>query len=274
MPTPNNRRIWFLIAILIIVLQGVLVLSLYDRIQDVETILSWILSAGLPTISVLFWILRRNSIWFFIMTNRLRSILNDNSPVWLLSAQWAGDKISPDAYNKVIERFRQSAGNSLEVSVKAINDASHVVFFTPGPTVEISYTRSQSSLFDDDFDDAYVYVRVRNYRVSFRKASRVIKSEIVPIIETISKVLGEEAKYSLTITYDKSHNPFFSFYLAQLPPDVVSQFVVKLDLSENQQKNEVRISETKLAINTQSQIALQNLAIEFLSLDYGLTRRL
>jgi len=97
-----------------------------------------------------------------------------------------------------------------------------------------------------------------------------MKHAIAPALEVISSVVtSSERKYSLSIDFDKSANPFFGLYIANIPPEIVADFSIRLNLNSLGHNTNVLISEKKVAINTDSQRTLEDLALEFLAFEYS-----
>lgn len=269
----SKRHGWLLIAAVLVALNFTTTLIVVNAISDTPTIISWVTGVIFPTIGSVIFILQKNSVRVFVFINKLKSLMVDNSPAWTLSAQWEDSSINLQKYERLIEELRSVSLEGLEITIQKLNKESHIVHLTPGPSIELSYTRPLRAA-GGTITIPYVYLRIRNYRVTYRKASHFINSEIMPALERVNRVIGQNAKYSLTVNFKKDFNPFFGFYLSQLPKEAVSSFVINLDLSEPYSTNRVLISDEKLSIQTRSESALQNLAVEFLSLDYGLSRRL
>lgn len=275
----NRRTPYFeiLMVIFVILSQSWIIWAILQQSRDTLTLLGWISGATIPAIILVFNIFKSRSTRFFIFVNQIRSLLSDSTPRWELKAQWQGVAIAPNTLEKLVDSFRTYTANGIKTTVTKSDASTYLIFISPGPILEITYSKPTPSVVEVGAEDnpPYIYARIRNYNVSFRRAAHAIRKEILPVIERVNSVIGtSEVRYSLSIEFDKSQNPFFGLYLSQLPEEVVSKFIVRLNVSDYQSKDEVLISETKILINTQSQNALQHLALEFLSLDYNLSRRL
>ena len=142
---------------------------------------------------------------------------------------------------------------------------------------EITYTPPRPTPVYEMGDETLPYIRVsiKNYRVGYAQTEYAIRREIAPILETIANVTQDvDTRYSLIIEFDKNKNPFFGLYIAQLPPESVSKFSIRLSIADYSPNDTVLISESQVAINTRTQASLQDLAIEFLSFSSSLQEHL
>ena len=254
-----------------------LLVKLYDELGVGIELLSWVTGAILPLSFIIFNLLRQRSLRFFILVSRFRTLISDTTPTWILSASWSGETITADLISEIYTRLKSNGDKNYKVKGVKIHKDSWHINITPGPSLELNYYQHIESPIGESQEpsSAYIHLRIQNYRVGYRRTSYSIKHEISPILETINQIIGKSnAKYTLKIDFEKSKNPFLGLYLSHLPLEAVSRFVVKLDLSDIHSANQVTVSEDSIAINTQSQSALQNLALEFLTYDFGLVKRL
>src|SRR5688572_6452425 len=105
----RRRKGWGLWIVIIAVLAGQVFIAItLSNVPDQGlNLIGWITGAIIPAIGILYALINSNSVRFFIYTNRLRSILLDISPTWMLSAQWADEKITPQLLDKVVEELKQ-----------------------------------------------------------------------------------------------------------------------------------------------------------------------
>jgi len=188
-----------------------------------------------------------------------------------------GDNIAADVLGRVIEKLVDLDNGATNVEVKARGEYNRTVFITPGPTLEIAYTPSPRS-FENEAGGQnlpYVQVSMRNYCVGYRQASYVIRRQIAPVLEAIASVIQTvESKYTLVVDFGKQQNPFFGLYIAQLPREAVSNFFIRIAAKNYGPNDTVLVSQSKIAINTHTQNALQNLALEFLAFRSDLQEQL
>src|SRR6185503_11535923 len=133
------------------------------------------------------------------------------------------------------------------------NANSRIVYISSGPTLEIIFSPSRPSPVHElgDQELPYIQVSIKNYRVGYAQAEYVIRREIAPILETItSTTQNVDTRYSLVIDYDKNKNPFFGLYIAQLPPEAIAKFSIRLAVNSHSLKDTVQISESQVSIST------------------------
>jgi hypothetical protein len=241
-------------------------------------ILAGLVSTVLPAAALFYSQLQKRSIRFFLFANRISGLLNDHVLTWRLSAKLTGDHIQPSSIDKIIQDITEELSHQFTIDTKRINKFSTLIFIDPGPTLEISYVFPEA----DDTENygledsrASLKILIRNYRIGYRQASHIIRKEVVPILEGISRsVKPAEQKFTFDIDFDRKRNPFWGLYITSIPAEIVSSFFVRLQVNAYSKNETVLISESKLTINTESETALQNLALEFLAFDSGLRERL
>lgn len=239
-------------------------------------IVGWLTGALIPALALISSWLRNRSLRFFLLTQRLRSLFSKDTPAWRLSAQFHGDNITSETLEKIMVVLAADKRGANSISIKQTNRDVKEISYVPGPTFEISHHRSHPAPHDiDQAAPAYIQVAIRNYEADYRKSSYAIKHRVIPILEDVSRIIQNvNASYSLVIEYPKSSNPFFGLYVASLSPSAISSFSVRLVINDYEPNDTIDISETRLAIHTRSQNALQHLAVEFLTFDMNLGERL
>ncbi len=230
----------------------------------------WFTGAVLPFLYFLFDQLQKRSLQVFLLINRVKAAFSKSVTQWQIAANFYNPAVNKESMDLVSAALMEEYG-SQNISISNISAAKRVVQINRGPAVSISYEPSQPSYSgDEDIESPLVRVEIgSNYRVGYFQASRVIKNEILPALNTISRALGGDAQYRMNIEFDKGKNPFFGLYISQIPPETVSNYYIKLS-PNNSRSDSVMISQDKLSINTRSQTSLQNLALEFLTFDYEL----
>lgn len=269
--------LFWIIVVIITVGQVILVVSLIRNSNSLLDAFAWITGAIIPAIGFLVDQLQKRSLRFFLFTNKLRSRFSTFSPTWNVSAVIRGENVTKEVLDQIVKKLGDLQRSKKTVKVKSLNANSYLVYITPGPTLEVTYTSVRPSPVYEMGDEEVPYIRVsiKNYRVGFVQAEQAIRREIAPILETVTGVAPNvDARYNLTIEFDKNKNPFFGLYIAQLPPEAVSKFSIRLSIDDHGPNDTVLISESQVAINTRTQASLQDLAIEFLSFDSGLQEHL
>jgi hypothetical protein len=265
-----RRRIdilfWFLVLAIVSGLSALTVALGTKNTSALETF-GWIMGAVLPALMWLYGQAQKRSIRVFLFTNYLRSLFSTRALTWNLSATLQSEDITPTTLESIVQKLIELEGDRTTVTWKRISDYNTIVDITPGPSLDINYSPT-SPPYDDvrESNLPYLQISIKNYRVGYRQASHAIRREIIPILEKITSVLRTaESKYSLVVDFDKDNNPFFGLFVAKIPPEAVSNFFIRLNLRDFGQSNTVLISESKISINTGSQHALENLALDVLA---------
>jgi hypothetical protein len=240
-------------------------------------IAGWITGALLPASIFLYGQLQKHSFRFFLFTNRVRSFFGKGTLTWNLSVNYKNKYISSDSALMEIEKaVKAFHSDSVDVRIRRISSRNSIIHITPGPTLEIFFEAGGYTCADGIQEaSSNIHVTISNYRTGYRQATSALKEEIIPVLETISCALDtSDTQYSFEIDFDKENNPFFGIYLANLPPDTVSKFFIRLNIENKPHNDTVLISESKISINTRSQNRLGNLALEFLTFSTGLQEKL
>lgn len=167
---------------------------------------------------------------------------------------------------ETIQNLRQKWTASSGPKISRISPYDTIVEIPSGPTLHIAYLTERSYDSESLDSDPSLHIAINNYRVGYRQATRVLRREIVPVLELITETVRATTEtYSLRLDFDGGRNPFFGLYLAHLSPGIVSQFHIRLVINDPASTGTVQISESQLAINTHSWNAMQNLAAEFLA---------
>lgn len=261
----------------ILVGQIILIWALIQNSANLLEALAWIIGAVLPAIGFLYNQIQKRSLRLFLFTQKLRSRFSTTAPTWNMSAIMRSEYVTNEALEQIIERLNSLRVNGRDIQVKHVNANSRTVYISSGPTLEITYTPPRPTPVYEMGDETLPYIRVsiKNYRVGYAQTEYAIRREIAPILETIANVTQDvDTRYSLVIEFDKNKNPFFGLYIAQLPPESVSKFSIRLSIADYSPNDTVLISESQVAINTRTQASLQDLAIEFLSFNSSLQEHL
>lgn len=261
---------WLPVAIVLICNIIIIVVLMRDMVSALELI-GWVGGAVIPALSFLNTYIGKRSLRFFLLSQRLRGFLTDHVPAWSIAAQFKGKHITDEVVEEAIKRI---LGKRKEASVKTINPGTRQITLVGGPTLEITHIKPLTIADRTVQQQACIEVLIRNYRVGYKQAAHAIRREIMPLLEDISSALqASDAKYTMTVNFDKNNNPFFGLYLAHFNPEKVSSFFVRLKINEYEPNDTVLVSSDKIAINAFSQNALQNLALEFLTYDLRLEER-
>lgn len=269
--------IFWLVVAIIIAGQGVLVWALITKSSSLIEAIGWISGAVVPFIGFLYTQLQKRSLRIFLLTNKFRSLFSSHPLTWSLSANFKRQDLMPEALEQVSQKLLDDNGGKANIKVKRITRNDSIIEIDPGPTIDLTYTPGMFIADADEDDDKWPYIQVsiRNYRVGYRQADQVIKREILPVLETIANVIqAVDSRYTFTIEFDKERNPFFGLYLAQLPPEIISKFFVRLTIDNYGPSSTVLVSDSNVSINTRTHSALQNLALEFLTFDPNLQEHL
>ena len=272
----KDKLLWLVVA-LILIGQIILIWSLMSNDASGLTAVGWITGALLPVGTFLFNLLQRRSLRFFLFTNRLRSRLSTFTPTWNMAVIIRGEQINISALDNITQRLRQLESQGRAIRIKRLNPKSYHIEVQNGPTLELAFTPERLSAISElgDTDLPYIRVRIGNYRVSLAPAERIFRKEIAPILETIiAAVPAAETRYNLTIDFEKENNPFFGLYIAQLPPDAISMFTIRLSMNDYSPNSYVLISESQVAVNTRTQSSFQDLALQFLTFEPTLAEHL
>lgn len=277
MPKRSSRLLsWILLGTLAIGQIALLVALISNNLTYLD-IAGWFFGAIVPGLMLLYEWLKSNNLRFFLWSNRIRSRFSRFSPSWGLAALMEGPDITEETLDEVIERLKSLGNDAKKVVVREAKEGARFVDLIPGPQLEISFARARPGpmLELDDNELPSIRLAVRNYNVGFAQAERVIRRDISPLLELFADVVPHsQSKYKLTIRYEKGENPFYGLYIAQLPEEAISEFAIRLIVDDYGPSNTVTISESQLAINTNRQWALRDLALDFLSFDPGLRERL
>lgn len=274
----NRRDLLFYISLIVILIgQALLISMMVANKSTADQIVGYITGGFIPAVTLLFAYIQKRSLRLFLFSQRIRSVFSGRTPAWKLSAQFAGENITHQTFEQVISKLLATPPGVNSVSIVRVNEDVRHVVMTPGPTVELSFHRarqSPASGFEEQLP-SYIQLLIRNYEVDYIKAAFAIEHKIIPTLEAITSVIQNvDAKYSMVIEYDKNSNPFFGLYVAHIDPALVSSFSVRLIINDYEPTDIIDISETKLAIHTRSQNALQGLALEFLTFDLRLGDKL
>lgn len=266
----SKNLLFWLVVLIIIAGQGVLVWALLQKSTATLEAIGWITGAVIPFVGFLYNQLQKRSLLVFRLTNKVRSLFSSHVLTWSLSANLRKKNLTSAVIEEITQKLLAENTERSKIRVKRISRNNHIIEIDPGPTIDLGYTPG-SYIADVDHDEEkwpYVQITISNYRVGYRQADYVIRREILPVLETIDSVVqAAESKYTFNIEFDKDKNPFFGLYVAQLPPEIISKFYIRLTIDNNGQNGTVLVSESNLSINTRTQQALQNLALEFLTFD-------
>jgi hypothetical protein len=249
-------------------------LLIKNRSGTVE-IVGFVTGAVIPTLSFLYTIAQRYSLRLYLLVSRLRAKFVYNSPTWNLTATFSGENLEASTLDVIVSKLLAQQTDASQVRVRNLDKFTRNITIHRGPNLEVRYNAPLPSPTDiEEKGKASIQVLIDNYHVGYRETSFVIGRKINPLLEMIAgAVQGASARYSLVIEYDKDQNPFFGLYVAHLPLEAVSKFMINLTISDKPRET-VLISETKIAINTSSQHSLYNLAVEFLTFQSSLEGRL
>jgi hypothetical protein len=264
-------------VVIIIAGQGVLVWALLRKSASTLEAIGWITGAVVPLVGFLYNQLQKRSLRVFLLTNKIRSLFSSRILTWSLSANLRKQNLTPDVLEGITRELLEDNKGHAKIKVKQVSRNDSIIEIDPGPTIDLAYTPGSFTADIDEDEDKWPYVQVtiRNYRVGYRQADHVIRHEILPVLETIANVTqAVESKYTFNIEFDKERNPFFGLYVAQLPPEIVSKFFIRLTVDNYGPNSTVLVSESNVSINTRTQRALQNLALEFLTFDPNLQEHL
>lgn len=242
-------------------------------IESIANLLFFVIPAGVA----LYHEAKKHSLAVFLFAARTKSIFVNPLISWQLSTNLQGSDITKETIAQITDRFLAKSSRDYRVEVTKVNSFRSQVVIDPGPTLDISFipiTPTHNDL-DSDVDAASLRILIKNYRIGYRQAAHVIEKEVMPALEEVVDLVKPDRKaFSLTINYDKAKNPFFGFYVANLPPEVVSKFTIVLNLDAVRKGDTARISENKLTINSTSHTNLTSLALEFLAFNDSLREEL
>lgn len=274
----NVRSIlyWLLVAI---VLFGQVTLAWFIWTESSTALeaVGWITALVLPLAGFLYTQFQKRSIRFHLLTSRIQSRLSKYSPSWRLSLLMTGDEIQDDTFESVLKALAELQAGDKPARLRRLNSQEALVEYQNGPNLELVYSPADWSPIADlgNREPPYIKASINNYRVGFAQAAQAIRREVAPILEAIgTSVPKVETKYRLTVDFDKNKNPFIGYYIAQLPPDAIQDFSVRLSIDHYNPNDVVTISDSQIAIQTRTQSALQDLAIDFLSFDSALADHL
>jgi hypothetical protein len=272
--TRSRMFVWGVIIVLLAG-QAMLIYLLIGQKDTALSVIGWVTGAVIPTLGLLFAMLQRNSIWFYLVQQKFLAWFTDEASAWTLSVNFSSEEISAKTLDDIVETLLNRWQQPRKPKVQRINNDTRYVSLPLGPLVELQFCRANPA--PNTFEatlSPYVQVYIRNYKVGYRQATHVITNEITPVLEDIgSAISGVNAKYTLYIEFEKHHNPFFGLYVGQLNPNMITSFSIRLEL-DKVRKTSVSISETRITINTTSQSELQKLAINFLTFDTRLKEQL
>lgn len=272
-----TKLVPWLLVIIFLAAQCILAWALYQGSASLLEFFGWLIGAIIPGFAFLYDQLQRRSLPVFLFVNRIRHRFNTNVLSWNLSANFRKSGLEPDVLLHIQRAITRATEASQSVKVKHTTAYSMILEIEDGPNIDVEYdpgtTHTES---EDVYESApYIQVFINNYRVGFGHAEHVIKHEILPVLEVISREIQEdESRYTFNIRFDKNQNPYFGLYVAQLPTELISLFAIKLNIASHGQRNTVSVSENSVAINTKNQRALQDLALEFLTFDPNLQEHL
>lgn len=266
-----------LIVVIIILGQFALIYIMINNASAGEQIIGYLTGGFLPILLLVFDYFKGRSVKLFLFTQRIRANLIPTLPSWFLTASFTGPDINLEVLDKITRELQRTFGAQSQVKVRRISDKLRQFEIPAGPSIniELSDISSLNPVGSSEKKKATLHITIRNYQVDYRNTSYALKQKITPLLELIVRVVGKvDTRFSLNVEYESGSNPFLSIVIAKLNPKYIQSFTVAVSIPEYGAMNDIYISEKGLSINTTSQNALQNLAIDFLTFQPNVSERL
>jgi hypothetical protein len=238
-----------------------------------EVIIGWLTGGLLPLLTIIYSQIKKRSIHFFLLSQRIRTFFSLQTLNWSLAASFTGSNISHDIIDDIVNQLMSLNSERVKVNVKRINLYNCLVTIIPGPAIDLTFIPQVNRYGDApvEANEPSIYLSINNYRIGHRQVTKVLSKEIAPVLEIIShSIHSMDSLYSFTIEFDKNQNPFYSLYVSKIPTNNIAQFLIQLNIYQQGQKSRVVVSDSKISITAKSQAILRDLALQFITFDSSL----
>lgn len=270
----KSNIIFYISVIAIIIGQVAIIIAIFRSSTDLLEIFGWITGAILPSIGFLYALIKQRSLQFFLISNRIKSFFSTNPTNLSMSVNIKSESINEDTLESILEKLKSV---STKPKVTRLDTHTRIIESKSHPMLKVEYYPQRTGAISEigESEIPSIFVTIQNYKVGHRVAAHAIKQEISRSIEQIGSVIANaDSQFNLTIEFQDNKNPFFGLFISQLPQESISRFSIQLNINSYGVRNRVSISEKRLDIASKSQLAFNDLAIEFLTFGSELERYL
>lgn len=197
----------------------------------------------------------------------LVGMLTNRRTEWSLDVEYVikNEKSAVEVLDRGKEAVLKALGAKAELWQ---NDAHQKIVNSDGSTLRLRILPySEEPDLPVGQDEGYLLsCQLSKAKVPYNDSKKLLVNSVLPVFEAIEQRLNPvERKYVLEVGFNQDLNPYYGYFISQVPADNMRQFAIEFDVLVSGLKHTVSVEQSSLKVIATQLSALHRLASRYIS---------